>query len=55
MTNSVAGSIYKPLRIIHAGKEGIEQNSQAKEAYDSAIQEMTELFQKGKHKEQACN
>lgn len=47
MTNSVAGSIYKPLRIIHGGPKNIEQNAQAKEAYDSAIQEMTEMFQKG--------
>ena len=47
MTNSVAGSIYKPLRIIHGGPKNIEQNAQAKEAYDSAIQEMTEMFQRG--------
>jgi len=47
MTNSVAGSIYKPLRIIHGGPKNVEQNAQAKEAYDSAIQEMTEMFQKG--------
>lgn len=49
MKNSLAGSIYKPLRI-YFGKEedgGIEKNSQAKEAYDSSLQEMLELYQKG--------
>lgn len=47
MNNSIAGSIYNPLRIIHRGEIGVEQNSQAKQAYDSAIQEMTELYQRG--------
>jgi hypothetical protein len=47
MQNSLAGSIYKPLRLISSGIKGIEQNSQAKEAYDSAIQEMLDLYQRG--------
>jgi hypothetical protein len=44
MNNSVAGSIYKPLRIRYGDPE---KNSQAKEAYDSALQEMLGLFQRG--------
>lgn len=44
MNNSVAGSIYRPLRIKHGDTE---KNAQAKEAYDSALQEMLGLFQRG--------
>ena len=49
MKNSLAGSVYKPLRIYFGKTEdgGIEKNSQAKEAYDSALQEMLELYQRG--------
>jgi len=48
MKNSLAGSIYNPLRInLGKGDGGPEKNAQAKEAYDSALQEMLELFQRG--------
>jgi hypothetical protein len=48
MKNSVAGSILKPLRLINSeDKKGIERNAQAKEAYDSSLQELLDLYQRG--------
>jgi len=48
MKNSVAGSIVKPLRLINSqDKKGIERNAQAKEAYDSSLQELLDLYQRG--------
>lgn len=44
MKNSLAGSIYRPLRMKFGDAN---RNALAKEAYDSALQEMLEYYQKG--------
>jgi len=44
MKNSVAGSIYQPLKLFFGDAD---TSAAAKEAYDSSVQELLELYQRG--------